>query len=64
MHGKTVAVTGAGGFIGGRLVDRLAAVDCEIVRLTRIPAPSNARRSARITDVVGDVADRRRLRLR
>lgn len=59
MHGKTVAVTGAGGFIGGRLVDRLAAVDCEIVRLTRIPAPSNARRSARITDVVGDVADRR-----
>ena len=59
MHGKTVAVTGAGGFIGGRLVDRLADFDCEIVRLTRTPAPSNALRTARVTDVAGDVADRR-----
>ena len=59
MHGKTVAVTGAGGFIGGRLVDRLADVDCEIVRLMRTPAPPNAHRTARITDIAGDIGDRR-----
>lgn len=33
--GKTVAVTGAAGFLGGCLVNRLAAVDCRILRVTR-----------------------------
>lgn len=58
MRGKTVAVTGAGGFLGGHLVDRLAGVDCRIVRVTRSSPPSNAHRTARVTEVAGDVADR------
>jgi len=33
--GKTIAVTGASGFIGGGIVDRLAAVDCRIIRVAR-----------------------------
>ena len=33
--GKTVAVTGAAGFLGSCLVNRLAAVECQIVRVTR-----------------------------
>lgn len=35
MAGKIVAVSGAGGFLGGRLLDRLSGVDCRIVRVTR-----------------------------
>lgn len=34
-NGKTVAVSGAGGFVGGRLVHRLAAASCRIVRIER-----------------------------
>ena len=34
-RGLTVAVTGAAGFLGGCLVNRLAAVDCRIVPVTR-----------------------------
>ena len=58
--GKTVVVTGAGGFLGGRLVDRLAD--------GRLPRSFASRRSAlppldqpsaaRVTDVIGDVSDR------
>jgi nucleoside-diphosphate-sugar epimerase len=58
MGGRRVAVTGAAGFLGAHLVDRLAGVDCQIVRVTRSAAPSNARGMARITDVAGDVSDR------
>lgn len=35
MAGKVVAVTGASGFLGGRLIDRLSTVDCRIVRVPR-----------------------------
>jgi len=34
-RGKTVAVTGAAGFLGGCLVNRLAAIDCRILLVTR-----------------------------
>jgi UDP-glucose 4-epimerase len=33
--GKVVAVTGATGFIGSRMVNRLAAFDCRIIEVTR-----------------------------
>lgn len=33
--GKTVAVTGAGGFLGGSLCNRLAGVPCRVVRVAR-----------------------------
>lgn len=33
--GKMIAITGASGFIGARLLDRLAASDCEVVRVSR-----------------------------
>ena len=59
MRGQTVAVTGAGGFLGGRLVDRLLTLDCRIIRLGRSPLPPvDAAPAARVTDVIGDVSDR------
>src|SRR5574341_1775013 len=59
MRGQTVAVTGAGGFLGGRLVHRLLTVDCRIIRLGRSPLPAvDAAPAARVTDVIGDVSDR------
>lgn len=32
--GKRIAITGASGFIGGRVLDRLAALDCEVDRVS------------------------------
>ena len=59
MRGHTVAVTGAGGFLGGRLVDRLLTLDCRIIRLGRSPLPPmQTAPAARVTDVIGDVSDR------
>ena len=48
LAGKTIAITGASGFIGGRLLDRLAAVDCEVLRVARgeIGAPAGWHRVA------------------
>jgi nucleoside-diphosphate-sugar epimerase len=58
MHGQTVAVTGAGGFLGGRLVDRLAGIDCRVIRLGRSSLPPiSAPAVARVTDVIGDVTE-------
>ena len=59
MRGKTIAVTGAGGFLGGRLVDRLATVDCRLIRLGRSPLPPmTVTPTARVFEVRGDVSDR------
>lgn len=59
MTGRTVAVTGAGGFLGGRLVDRLSASDGRVLRVSRSPLPRLDAATAALIDVTGDVADRR-----
>jgi nucleoside-diphosphate-sugar epimerase len=52
-------VTGAAGFIGGRLVNRLAAEACRIIRVARTAPPSiDVPLAAEVIDVVGDVCDR------
>jgi len=51
-------VTGAGGFLGGRLVNRLAAGDCRIVRVSRSALPPLGASPATVTDVCGDVSGR------
>jgi UDP-glucose 4-epimerase len=35
LTGKTIAITGASGFIGGRMLDRLTPLDCKILRVSR-----------------------------
>ncbi len=55
---RTVVVTGAGGFLGGRLVARLAATPCHLVRVSRSTlAPLDPRHPATTVDVIGDVRD-------
>lgn len=59
LTGKTIAVTGAAGFVGGALVRRLANLDCTIIRVSRRESPRlTGSLAATITDVRGDVADR------
>lgn len=54
-----MVVTGAAGFLGGRLVDRLAGDACTIIRLSRSPQRPLERVSAgRVIDVVGDAGER------
>lgn len=53
---RTVVVTGAGGFLGGCLVNRLAATPCRIVRVARSTlVPLALPHAATVVDVVGDV---------
>ncbi|HTH25971.1 MAG TPA: NAD-dependent epimerase/dehydratase family protein [Vicinamibacterales bacterium] len=57
--GRTIAVTGAAGFLGGRLVSRLAAADCRIIRVARsAPPPLDLPQGATVIDVTGDAGDR------
>jgi UDP-glucose 4-epimerase len=58
LTGKTVAITGSAGFIGGRLVERLAGDACTIVRVARATAPPLVNPAASVIDVVGDVSHR------
>ena len=54
LTGKTIAVTGAAGFLGGQLVHRLSREACRIIRVSRsahLPA-------AAAIDVIGDLSDR------
>jgi UDP-glucose 4-epimerase len=55
---KTVLVTGAGGYVGSRLVQALAAVDCRIIRLVCRDSPLALTGPCRaeITTVCGDGA--------
>ena len=58
LAGRSVLVTGGGGFIAASLIRLLCGIDCRIVRLLRRPAaawPDPGR--ARIVDMVGDVRD-------
>ena len=58
-RGKTIAVTGAAGFLGGRLVNRLAPGACRIIRVARsAPPPMVIETAATVTDVAGDVGHR------
>ena len=57
-RGQTIAVTGAGGFLGGRLLARLAPCACRIIRVARsAPPPMDLPTAATVTDVAGDVGD-------
>jgi UDP-glucose 4-epimerase len=51
-----VLVTGASGFLGRRLIDRLAIEGCEIVAVTRHPAPEACRSNPLIRWLVRDIA--------
>lgn len=55
FDGQTVAVTGAGGFLGGRLIQRLDGSGIRIMRVARRPLPPTAHAPALI-DVMGDVS--------
>jgi nucleoside-diphosphate-sugar epimerase len=58
--GRTIAVTGAAGFLGGRLVSRLAGADCRIIRVARLAQPPlDQPVVATVLDVTGDAGDRR-----
>jgi nucleoside-diphosphate-sugar epimerase len=59
-EGATVLVTGAGGFLGTALVDRLAQAACTIRRVHRPGRPPDAPReqsAARFDDREGDIRD-------
>lgn len=57
--GKSIAVTGAAGFLGGRLVNRLASSACQIIRVARSAQPPTAIPPvAIVSDVFGDVGER------
>ena len=59
LIGKTIAVTGAAGFIGGCVVDRLAKDGCRIIRIARTPLPPVGVAAATdVTDLIGDIAER------
>lgn len=51
-------VTGAGGFLGGRLVKRLSTGDCRIIRVSRSALTPVVGSAATVSDVSGDVSDR------
>jgi UDP-glucose 4-epimerase len=55
LSGRTIAVTGAAGFIGARTVARLAGDDCTIIRIARSPLPKIDGTVATIIDAIGDV---------
>ena len=57
LTGKTIAVTGAAGFIGSRVVDRAAAGAGQVIRVARAALP-RIERLANVIDVIGDVSDR------
>jgi nucleoside-diphosphate-sugar epimerase len=57
VTGKTIAVTGAGGFVGGRLVGRLAVQRCRVIRAARTALPPIDGAAATVSDVVGNLSE-------
>jgi nucleoside-diphosphate-sugar epimerase len=55
-------VTGATGFIGGRVVQHLRAAGHEVIALVRSPAKARALASAGVRTVLGDVTDKESMR--
>ncbi len=51
-----VLISGASGFLGSRLVERLAANNCDIVAISRRPAPEVVQSNPRIRWLVRDLA--------
>lgn len=57
FEGQTVAVTGAAGFFGGRLVSRLAEIPCRLMRIARTAPPPLGESPATVIDIAADVSD-------
>lgn len=58
FSGKQILVTGAGGFLGRRLVELLSVYDCQIRRWSRQPWSGGAsQRAAQIQPFQGDLSD-------
>jgi nucleoside-diphosphate-sugar epimerase len=58
LSGKTVAITGAAGFLGARTAARLAGADCTIIRVARSPQRPIDHAVAAVLDVTGDLSER------
>jgi NDP-hexose 4,6-dehydratase len=57
--GRTIAVTGASGFLGSHLVERLTGLGARVVAVdTAPPAPSSAAAADRVRAVEMDISDR------
>jgi nucleoside-diphosphate-sugar epimerase len=52
--GRTVAVTGASGYIAGELIDELSGQNCRVLRVSRQALTS---RSGIDADIIGDIAE-------
>jgi nucleoside-diphosphate-sugar epimerase len=57
LHGRHILVTGARGFIGGAIVQRLAATNCTLIRASRTPLPEPHNNVANVYDLVGNPSD-------
>ncbi len=57
LYGRRILVTGANGFIGGALIQRLTATDCTLIRASRSPLPSLTASAANVLELIGEPSD-------